>query len=292
MPYNSSLPYSVYARGTDITPSGGGGGENLDETLQIDNTAGVNSIKMDGLNVNDVNVLATKRIITQNVNVGAVGTPTIILHGVTGDIECGDVLTGDISSVNIESTGTINYNLLDPPLPPFQPSMFVLTGSYETPTLTLFNSGTTYKMVGLSVNPTTLEYIEEYPPLPLPQGNLSVLNGWWANGLAGWYRVGYKHNPSSQPVPTGFADVFVTFITNILVYNNSGALGTPITTISLPYNNNSSAITLNCNGTRDIYLPLGYSIEISWLATTANGNQYQFDSVLQFSAYLISDGTP
>ncbi len=282
--YSSSLPYSVYATDTTKNPSGGGtGNENLDQTLQLGNNAGLNSIDMNNQDIVNLTAINTKNIYTDVVQIGTAPVK-IKLDGASGDINpCNDIsIDVDGSAVDITSTGTLNYNLLNPPIPPFQPSSFSLSGTYPTQ---LFTNAVNYNLVALS-NPV---YFQEYPPLPNPQGALSVLNGWFRNGLAGYYRISWKINPT---IPAPSPEKFITFTVKLKVYSNTGATPPALITYDFPYYTNPNSTTFNFNGSKVIYLPVNNSCEIGFIGTTTNSVDYKIIEEIQFSGMLVSKGTP
>jgi hypothetical protein len=283
--YSSSLPYSVYATDTTKNSSGGGtGNEDLDQTLQLGNNAGLTSINMNNQDIVNVTAINTKNVITDLVQVGTAPVK-IKLDGTFGDINpCNDI-TDEVDGLadDITSFGTLTYNLLSPAIPPFQPSSFALSGYYPTPTS--FTVGVDYNMAALSS--TTV--FQEYPPLPNPQGAVSVLNGWFRNGLAGWYKISWKINPA---IPVIVPEHFVTFTVKLKIYSNTGATPPPLITYDFPYKANPNENILNFNGSKIIYLPVNISCELGFIGTTTNNVDYIIIEELQFSGKLISKGIP
>ena len=286
--YNSSLPYSVYASDTTKPVSGGGGGgENLDETLVIGNNAGEKAIDMNVVqNIVNAHIVTANNVITDLVELSA-SVVKCKLDGANGNIDpCNDVIMlKEGNSVDLTSTGTLNYNLLSPDIPPYQPSSFSLSGFY-TPS-DVWASGTDYNMIALTQSQFTV--FQEYPPLPNPQGLVSVLNGWFRNGLGGWYKIHWNFTPA---IPVLVPEKFITFTMKLQVYSNDSPTPPPLKTYTYPYNTNPNSNILNFNGSTVIYLPSNNSCEMGFIGTTTNAVDYILINEVQFSGELISKGTP
>ena len=276
-PFNSTLPYSVYAV-TDKNSGGTGANEDLATTLANGNSAGNNDINMNQQNILHCNNIDVN--IINAVTAVRVGVPeTIRLTSATGDITCNDITANDVACSDFTSTGTLTYNILNPSIPAFQPSSFSTTGNL---TGTNYASSLGYDFTGM-IAPVSFS---EAPPLPALQPTFTPDGGLYANGMSGWYRFSINCFPTLPAF-----DYFITINVIFKVFSNSTGTNPAIQTTNFTTNISANNITtFVVSNSFVVEMLTGYSAKWEFNCTTQSNNTYQMIGDTQISGELISKG--